>query len=156
MIAELKDVLLAGEVERTFAKRIGDCIAATALVERKNALSAQTARHRFTLQIDPAIKAQVEFYQQLAVELIFQTPQIKQLEFKGRRILRELFETLREAYATSSTARLLPREVEERIERGTASRERILCDHLSAMTDAEVIRTHRRLFDPQFGSISDL
>lgn len=156
LFEELKTVLLSRRLDRTFATKIGECIDATSLETRVNALSERTNRHAFTLAVQPEQRARIGFYKGLARDLIFQTPQIKQLEFKGRRILAELFATLREAYAGSAAARLLPREIEERIELGATPRERILCDYLSAMTDAEVIRTHRRLFDPQFGSIGDL
>ncbi|NIS38875.1 deoxyguanosinetriphosphate triphosphohydrolase, partial [Candidatus Saccharibacteria bacterium] len=33
---------------------------------------------------------------------------------------------------------------------------RILCDHIAGMTDGFAIRTYKRLFDPDFGSIADL
>ncbi|MEA3188578.1 MAG: dGTPase [Chthoniobacter sp.] len=156
LMRELKDVLLKNQLERAFARRIGDCIGATSLTRRQSALSGETHRHAFALAVAPEERARIGFYKRLAVDLIFQTPQIKQLEFKGRRILTELFEMLREAYAEKANARLLPAEVELRIECGLVPTERILCDHLSAMTDAELIRTYRRLFDPQFGSIVDL
>ena len=32
----------------------------------------------------------------------------------------------------------------------------MLCDYLSGMTDGFVVRTYKRLFDPDFGSINDL
>jgi len=33
---------------------------------------------------------------------------------------------------------------------------RILCDYIAGMTDGFAIRTYKRLFDPDFGSILDL
>jgi dGTPase len=33
---------------------------------------------------------------------------------------------------------------------------RLLCDHLSGMTDAYAQRSYKRLFDPDYGSISEL
>jgi dGTPase len=33
---------------------------------------------------------------------------------------------------------------------------RLLCDHLSGMTDAYALRSYKRLFDPDYGSISEL
>jgi dGTPase len=35
-------------------------------------------------------------------------------------------------------------------------RARLLCDHLSGMTDAYALRSYKRLFDPDYGSISEL
>ena len=37
-----------------------------------------------------------------------------------------------------------------------AGRARLLCDHLSGMTDAYALRSYKRLFDPDYGSISEL
>jgi len=150
---ELKKALLAGPVERTFAGQIGRCIHATRLEPRE--ADAPTNRHAFTLAVDDETKERIRFYKRIAIDLIFQTPQIKQLEFKGRRILGELFGALRDAYAGGKPARLLAPEIEARL-LDSATPERILCDHISAMTDSELIRTYRRLFDPEFGSISDL
>ena len=33
---------------------------------------------------------------------------------------------------------------------------RLLCDHLAGMTDAYALRSYKRLFDPDYGSISEL
>ena len=37
-----------------------------------------------------------------------------------------------------------------------ATRARLVCDFLSGMTDGYAARTYKRLFSPDFGSISDL
>ena len=36
------------------------------------------------------------------------------------------------------------------------ARARLLCDHLSGMTDAYALRSYKRLLDPDYGSISEL
>jgi len=33
---------------------------------------------------------------------------------------------------------------------------RRICDWLAGLTDGMIVRTYRRLFDPEFGSIRDL
>ncbi|MEI9999944.1 MAG: hypothetical protein WDO13_12715 [Verrucomicrobiota bacterium] len=37
-----------------------------------------------------------------------------------------------------------------------SARARLLCDHLSGMTDAYALRSYKRLLDPDYGSISEL
>jgi dGTPase len=37
-----------------------------------------------------------------------------------------------------------------------AGKARRVCDYLAGLTDGEAIRIYRRLFDPEFGSITDL
>jgi dGTPase len=38
----------------------------------------------------------------------------------------------------------------------TAGKARRICDWLAGLTDGLIVRTYRRLFDPEFGSIRDL
>lgn len=156
VIEDLCAVLRQNQLDRAFAGRIGECIRATTLAPRENSLSGRTHRHALQLVVNAEQRARIKVYQGLAADLIFQTPQIQQLEFKGRRILSELFRALRENYAGPAPAHLLPPEVEAELRRAENGHERILCDHLSALTDAGVIRIYRRLFDPEFGSITDL
>jgi dGTPase len=37
-----------------------------------------------------------------------------------------------------------------------AGKARRICDWLAGLTDGLIVRTYRRLFDPEFGSIRDL
>ena len=37
-----------------------------------------------------------------------------------------------------------------------AGRARLICDHLASLTDVSATRTYKRLFDPTYGSITDL
>ncbi|MFP4542284.1 MAG: hypothetical protein ACLFR7_11710 [Opitutales bacterium] len=39
---------------------------------------------------------------------------------------------------------------------GRDGRARLLCDHLSAMTDSDALRMYRRLFEADFASLADL
>jgi dGTPase len=41
-------------------------------------------------------------------------------------------------------------------EKTRAGKARQICDYLSGLTDGMIVRTYRRLFDPEFGSIRDL
>lgn len=153
---DLKKIVHEEKLDRAFAKRIGDCIKGTRLVPREDFMSSRTNRHAFDLVIDPFQRARIDFYKRLAVDLIFRTPQIKQLEYKGCRILADLFRTLLENYSSGKPFSLLPCDVEDQIARTPARTERLLGDYLSRLTDAAAIRLHRRLFDPAYGSITDL
>jgi dGTPase len=37
-----------------------------------------------------------------------------------------------------------------------AGKARQICDWLAGLTDGMIVRTYRRLFDPEFGSLRDL
>lgn len=158
-VAYLLQALRDDAVERRFARRIGDMIRACRLTPREVA-SAGTHRHAFDLDVDRAARARAKLYSRLAVDLVFRTPQLQQLEFKGARILRDLFEAFAQQYLQGPRPanRLLPQQTEALLDAALspATRARILCDHIAGMTDGFAVRTHRRLFDPAFGSIADL
>jgi dGTPase len=54
--------------------------------------------------------------------------------------------------------RILPRSAGALIdaEATVDGKARRICDWLAGLTDGMIVRTHRRLFDPEFGSIGDL
>ena len=41
-------------------------------------------------------------------------------------------------------------------EADSAGKARQICDWLAGLTDGMIVRTYRRLFDPEFGSLRDL
>jgi dGTP triphosphohydrolase len=52
---------------------------------------------------------------------------------------------------------LLPHEVHVEVTSAAdkGGKARLICDHLSGMSDDFAVRTYRRLFDPLFGSLGD-
>jgi dGTPase len=130
------------------------------LAPRSGFLSDRTNRHAFDLVIDPAVKAESKLYKRIALDLIFRSPQLQQIEFKGGHILEKLFRALCEhcANADGSGLRILPVQVQELIkqETTTAGRHRRLCDYTAGLTDSLAVRTYKRLYDPDFGSIAEL
>jgi dGTPase len=128
-----------------------------------NFLSGSTNRYRFRLAIDPAAKAESSLFKRLAFEVVFLSPQLKQLEHKGSRMLRQLWEILGERYISQHQIdgqdfQLLPADTAAEIAAAPdeAARARLVCDFLSGMTDGYAARTYKRLFSPDFGSIGDL
>ena len=158
-LKELIKTIKDGYIESHFAIKIGAFIRAVSLEERQNALSASTHRHSYILRIDPAVKDECLLYKNLAYEIIFESPQIQQIEFKGGYILDKLFEAFSRNYVDGAnrTLKILPQPVDGWINRadGTA-KVRLICDHLAGMTDGLAIRAYKRLYDPEFGSIVDL
>ena len=153
--------------QRTMApfvgKRIGAYIRATRLVPRQGLLSDLTQRHSWSLEIDPAPLAECRVFKRLAFEVVFLSPQLKQLEHKGSRMLREMWELLCHRYVhdrliDGQDFQLLPADAAAEITAAPtpASRARLVCDFLAGMTDGYASRTYKRLFTPDFGSIGDL
>jgi len=147
-------------VEARLNRMIGECIRATSLRPTRNFLSHETKRHSFELVLDPAVKARTKLNKKLSLDLVFLSPALQQLDHKADVILRKLFEVLSQRYVTGSSGglHLLPPEVERAIADAPdeRNRARLVCDWIANMTDAFAFRTYRRLFDPDFGSITDL
>ncbi len=158
-VGGLLAAIRTGTVERVFARKIGEFIAAARLEAADGPLAAETNRHAFRLAIDGDVEAECAVYKELALDLIFRNPRIQQLEFKARAILQTLFGAFLDNYAGGKPRmRLLPEPsermvLEETTERGRA---RAVCDYLAGMTDGFAARTYRRLCDPGYGSIFDL
>ena len=141
------------------ARLIGEFIHATSLVRRENSLLAVTNRYVFDIAIEPDAKKLCSLLKMLAVGLVFHTPQVHQLEYKGGEILRKLFMVMEEEYIQKGkpSYRLLPAHYHKvMLNNDEHTKRRMVCDYISGMTDGFVVRTYKRLFDPDFGSIVDL
>ncbi|MEZ5277492.1 MAG: dNTP triphosphohydrolase [Opitutaceae bacterium] len=159
-IDDLMEAVLADKLEAVFSLKIGQAIRACRLVPRESFLSDLSNRHAFGLEVEPEVEEEATFFKEMAVDIIFRSPQLQQMEFRGGAILGRIWEALVEHYieAPRRPLRILPRAVAallSRLETG-AERKRILCDHLAGMTDGAAMRTYRRLTDPDFSSIIDL
>jgi dGTPase len=156
VIAAIKD----RKAEARFSRKIGAFIRATKLEERDGPLSSISNRYRFTLAVEPAVRAEADLYKRLCHDLVFDHSQLHQLERKGRVILEGILSALYESYLSPQGAglRLLPEAFDQmvRAQDVPERKARILCDYVAGMTDGFAIRTYKRLFDPGFGSIIDL
>jgi len=159
-VKQLLHAIRARRVNRSFSFHIGVFIRACRLAKRSTFMDDLTQRYRYVLEIDPQIAAQAELYKKLSWDLVFQAPQIYQLEYKEDRILTRLFAAFAENYLEQANAplKLLPPSYEQLVRQETdrQKKARWLCDYLASMTDGFAIRTYKRLFDPDFGSIVDL
>ncbi|MGL1862240.1 MAG: dNTP triphosphohydrolase [Pseudodesulfovibrio sp.] len=158
-IDSLCEAIVDDSFSSFLARLIGDFIHATTLGRRENVLSGKTNRYHYDILIDPESEKLCELLKMLAVGLVFHTPQVHQLEYKGGEILRRLFTVMEKEYVEQDTPsyRLLPAHYHKGMQgRDKHEKRRMLCDYLSGMTDGYVVRTYKRLFDPDFGSIIDL
>ncbi len=149
-----------GRVEGRLNRLIGECIRATKLVPTANFLSQSTLRHQFVLEIAPAQRRRADLHKKISLDLVFLSPQLQQLDHKADFILTRLFEVLRDRYIESEKQKglhLLPASLEKEIQKAVdaAHRARLVCDWIANMTDHFAFRTYRRLFDADFGSITD-
>lgn len=162
-LGDLMRAIRRRKVDPFVGKRIGRYIQATRLESDTNPLSNLTRRYAHKLVIDPDVRAESKLFKKLAFEVVFLSPQLKQLEHKGSRMLRQLWEVLGERYVTGGSIdgqdfQLLPADAAEEIAatESETERARLVCDFLAGMTDGYAARTYKRLFSPDFGSIGDL
>jgi dGTPase len=157
----LCNAMAKGRVEAHLNRQIGDCIRAARLVPSASFLSASTQRHGWALEVAPEMKAVSRLNKRIAYDLVFKTPQLQQFDFKVDFILTRLFEVLRDRYIEVEDGKyslhLMPETHEDEIRKApdAQARARLVCDWVASMTDAFAFRTYRRLFDANFGSITD-
>ncbi len=156
----LFDALKRDRLENTFSQKIGAFIQACRLKSRDCFMSEKTNRYAYDLIVDPAALAEAAFFKKMANDIIFESPQLEQLEYKARTILNALYNAIWENYAERNerVIRILPANVSRLIEaeKTQDGKARRICDFLAGQTDGMVVRTYRRLFDPEFGSFRDL
>lgn len=153
-------ILAEGDIELTISSEIGSFIRACGLRERETFVTDKTDRYRYELVIEEPMRARADWFGKMATDLVFRTARLQQLEYKGRRLLRGIFDCYRDVYLNggANTVSLLPAHWEKAVQDvpDEATRARLLCDYIAGMTDGFAIRTYKRLHDPEFGSIVDI
>ena len=156
----LFEAVRADRLENTFSQKIGAFIKACRLKERENFMAGKTNRYKYELLVEPAALAEAAFFKKMANDIIFESPQLEQLEFKARSVFLALHNAIWENYAQRNERiiTILPGSVSRLIdaEKSLDGKARRICDYLSGLTDGMIVRTYRRLFDPEFGSFRDL
>ncbi len=88
----------------------------------------------------------------LVFDLIISSPNLQMLEFRGRKIVVDLFDVF-----AATPQNLLPITVKNTYfeQKCPQNQMRILCDYIASMTDASAARLHEKLFYAGKGSIFD-
>ena len=160
LIDGLFDAMRSDRIEGMFSQKIGTFIRACRLRERETFMTPKTNRYRFELVVDPVAEREALFFKKMANDIIFESPQLQQIEHKARLVLFDLWKSCWDNYVEKGTRviNILPTRVGKLIdsEKTKAGKARQICDYLAGLTDGMIVRTYRRLFDPEFGSIRDL
>ncbi|MFA6960276.1 MAG: dNTP triphosphohydrolase [Opitutaceae bacterium] len=147
-------------LEAIFADKIGGFITSCRLRARQNFMSAQTHRYAFELVVAPRALNEARFFKKMANDIIFESPQLQQIEHKARKVLFSLWDSCWSNYVTKSerVINILPPRVGRLVDAETTvdGKARRICDWLAGLTDGMIVRTYKRLNDPDFGSIRDL
>ena len=85
----------------------------------------------------------------LVDEKVIFTPEVQTLEYSGQQLVMELFVAMH-----SSPERLLPSDTQPKlVGKSGKARSRVICDHISGMTDDYAAKIDERLFTPKAGSL---
>lgn len=89
---------------------------------------------------------------ELVFKKVIKSTNVQLLEFKGQKIIIELFEAL-----SSDPKRLLPKSTYDKYAHGKDDKEkmRVICDYVSGMTDEYATRLYEKIYAPHKGSIFD-
>lgn len=158
----LNDVLSwmqKGNYKPMFGSQIGKFILACSIKETENYFSSFTNRYKYNLVIDKKYKEKVKLYKKISSDIVFKSSQIHQVEFKGNKMLHNIFKVLEDNYITElKLSKLLPDFSDSLIrnEKDKNVRARLVCDYLAGMTDSFAIKTFKRLFNADYNSLFDL
>lgn len=160
---ELEAVIAAirseGYEPRT-GQHVGQFIRACSLEPCDSPAAHLSNRHRFALKVEPKVRELCRLHKAIAVDLIFKSPPLQQIEFKGGFLLQQLFSAFSEHLLglADQPLNILPAPYANwiRPDDPPAQKLRLLCDYLSALTDAQAVRAYKRLFQPDFASLADL
>jgi dGTPase len=141
-----------GKVEGRLGRGIGEHIRACSLQIRGNFMSELSRRYRYELVVDADMQKRARLNKRIAMDLVFETPQLHQLDYKAESVLKRLFEVLAERYIRREGGRVwhfLPEAVERVLDREDDERvrARLVCDWIASLTDRSAYRVHQRLFD---------
>ena len=142
-----------------FGSEIGTFIHACKIVERKTFMDDLTNRYKSSLEVEKNSINKIRMYKKIAVDLVFRSPQLHQMEFKGNNMIKKMFEVFSDNYIDEVTGiKLLPNFTNNLIkeEKDKTQRARLVCDYLAGMTDAFALTNYKRLFDPDYSSIADI
>ncbi len=148
-------------LEAVFGVKIGDFIRSCRLVPRESPLSGVTNRYAFSLEVNSEAKRTARFFKRVALDLIFRSAPLQQMDYKGDRILEDLFRALSGSYLESEKPRskILPEQQAIWMKQATEDPEKqrlVVRDFLASLTDGQALRIHKRLYDPEYASIIDL
>lgn len=112
---------------------------------------------KYNAYLGEAQKALLEHISALVMDKVILSSNVQQLEFKGQKIVIELFQTL-----SSDPLRLLPDSHKERYKKALETNPndetvlmRVICDFIAGMTDEYAARFYERIYHPHEGSVFD-
>ena len=82
LLDTLFDALRRDRLENTFSHKIGVFIQACRLKQRDNFMAEKTHRYAYDLMVEESALNEAAFFKKMANDIIFESPQLEQLEYK--------------------------------------------------------------------------
>ena len=140
------------ERKNAIGKLVGFCVQHTTL-ETSNPFCFIEPIFAFRAVLADGARQVLNILKDLVINRVIKSATVQQLEFKGQKIVTELFD----AFATDPK-RLLPKGDAERwkkAEANVANQHRVICDYIAGMTDEYATKRYQQLFSPRIGSVFD-
>ena len=103
----------------------------------------------YNLSINPDADTFLDELKSCVLKRVIQSPNVQQLEFKGQKMVVNVFEAI-----ASEPMMFLPKEVQE-VYVDSGESKRVICDYIAGMSDSFLLKVYERLFSPRTGSIFD-
>jgi len=148
----------SGWVTSILMKKIGSFVRNTRVdlnADLPSGDAGNSNRYKYKLVVLSGERKKIDILKRITKDLVFTRSAIHQIEHKGNVILHAIFREIEKNYRTKKL-RLFPDEIHAKVIAHPSDMYDYLRDHISGMTDQYLLRSYKRLFDPDFGSISEL
>jgi dGTPase len=137
--------------KRVIGHLVGFFVERTKLVRQSEPAFADDI-FAFQAVFDKEIEEALRTLKEIVVELVIKSTPVQQLEFKGQKIVADLFAV----FATDPKRLLDPRDFKRTIQGGgDTPTPRVICDYIAGMTDEYATKRYQQLFEPRVGSVFD-
>ena len=158
-LAQMRDWMSHGKVQPMMNRQVGELIQSASLTRVENFMSPKTQRHAHSLVTTPEARMKIKVQKSISKEFVYGSRLLQQTEYKGGAMLEKLMQAFLDNYlASSKPVSLVPGDVHRAVlaAEEKPAKARLLCDYVSGMTDGYAVRIYKRLFAPDFGSITEL
>ncbi|MDO5667912.1 MAG: anti-phage deoxyguanosine triphosphatase [Alcaligenaceae bacterium] len=142
--------------KRQIGRLVHSCITSI-FIQESGIENASEPLIKYNAYLGDAQKRLLDHISALVMDKVIRSSNVQQLEFKGQKIVIELFQTL-----SADPLRLLPDGYKERYKKvaeeypdDQAKQMRVICDFIAGMTDEYAARFYERIYHPHEGSVFD-
>ncbi|WP_299855272.1 anti-phage deoxyguanosine triphosphatase [uncultured Roseobacter sp.] len=138
--------------KQVIGRIVGFCVEGTEFRDQHSSFEEPIFRYQASFKAGIGVEEALDQLKAIVVDLVIKATPVQQLEFKGQKMVTELFE----AFATDPKRLLDERDHRRTIQGGgSIPTARVICDYIAGMTDEFATTRYQQLFEPRFGSVFD-